>query len=63
MENRDMVLESKLEGAVDPVVLFVGTELVHHWRIGRRSCHIILNEVLVAVGGSSPEAVLEWLLL
>ena len=58
-----MVLESKLEGAVDPVVLIVTTELVHHRRIGRCSCDIILDEVLVAVGGSRPEAVLERLLL
>ena len=58
-----MGLESKLEGAVNPVVLIVTTELVHHRRIGRCSCDIILNEVLVAVGGSSPKAVLEWLLL
>ena len=58
-----MALESKLEGTIDPVVLLLTTELVQHWGIGRCSCDIILDEVLVAVGGSRPKAALERLLL
>ena len=57
-----MGLDSKLEGAIDPVVLFIATELIQHRGIGRCSCDIILDKALVAVGGSCPEAALEWLL-
>lgn len=30
-----MKLVSKLEGAIDPVILFIATELIQHWGIGR----------------------------